>query len=320
MGLPEHAQETGGSRRDPRAADDPRGLRSRKPPRGAPAGRLQGRLPAARAAPGNTNTQWNLGCTPSPPAAELTGHSQEASGEVGREVSGGLWTGKTKKLGLGFQGEITEEEKNVFNLIKSDLFTSIATPGTRASLASHTSPSPGCGRSLGTRADVPGALSGEMSCRPPPRHPAPGPGSQTHTSAGPHPWPRGRGPENPVPSQADSRPGQTQSREAPRSQSPDPETPPELGWGGSAWRPSSQWMSEGVEAACSPSPAPRPQERCGARGAEGLRAGAGALGSDPPCARAPLHGKTRGHPIPSPVCWPLRGPRSEAGRTRRRVR
>lgn len=33
-----------------------------------------------------------------------------------------------KKNGLDFQGEITEEEKNVFNLIKSDLFTFITTP------------------------------------------------------------------------------------------------------------------------------------------------------------------------------------------------
>lgn len=64
----------------------------------------------------------------SSPRVELTGHSQETSGEVGRKVSGGLWMKKTKKNGLDFQGEITEEEKNVFNLIKSDLFTFITTP------------------------------------------------------------------------------------------------------------------------------------------------------------------------------------------------
>lgn len=34
---------------------------------------------------------------------------------------------RKQKSGLDFQGEITQEEKNVFNLIKSDLFTFITT-------------------------------------------------------------------------------------------------------------------------------------------------------------------------------------------------
>lgn len=33
----------------------------------------------------------------SSPKVELTGHSPETSGEVGRKVSGGLWMKKTKK-------------------------------------------------------------------------------------------------------------------------------------------------------------------------------------------------------------------------------
>lgn len=48
----------------------------------------------------------------SSPRVELTGHSQETSGEVGRKVSGGLWMKKTKKkMALIFKAKLQRKKK-----------------------------------------------------------------------------------------------------------------------------------------------------------------------------------------------------------------
>lgn len=98
-GSPEQAQE---AEREPHGHPHssatlwgPRGPGSPCP--SLPSHGSRGWFPAARTAPGNVNIQWNLGSALSSPRVELTGHSQETSGEVGRRVSGGLWMKKTKK-------------------------------------------------------------------------------------------------------------------------------------------------------------------------------------------------------------------------------
>lgn len=83
---------------------------------------------------------------------------------------------------------MTQEENNVFNLIKSDLFTFLTTSGRCASSSLHTLiRAVWEGESLEAGADVLRTSNGEMSCRPPSPHPAPGPGYQSQTSAGPPP-------------------------------------------------------------------------------------------------------------------------------------